>query len=1074
MFDPHASNLPGISAANPGLKIRFVNSHVVRQFPDQFAPLKDVFGCDLESHFHGTMFRFPLRTPELADASEIKRRAYSRREVADLFRRFRASITETMLFLRNVRNVEVYVQYEVGQEPFLLFGTDVAPEDDGGSWKQIDEFVRGEDSTATASMSSKRDFYARLSAKPEEELPSITQVVRISTTEQQELAEFFSDFEADIVSASARCASQAALNSLSSSTAQYLVCNRIGGGRAREMACAPENVSLKLIPWAGIAGRIDGVSTEGRAFCFLPLPVRVGLPVHVNGYFELSSNRRDVWHGDDMTGEGKLRSEWNASLLVDAVAPAYIAFLLAARELCGEDVAQYLALFPTRLPAQPWEAIVHELFRRMKHHPVFVSHNQRIDLSPDATSIQLRTSTAVAPADCVVIDDTIPRWELLESALTTAGYPTVLLPEALRKLAIQLDTVKSAMTPAFFRDLVRDGQLLPRLDESAARRVIEFCLHDCSGAAAVTPLDALNGLPILPLKNGTYGQFILLSPTQASQPKQQRYYLGSQVEEELLASFPDVVVKADYRPLFDALPSVFDGSNLGVADLETIVTRFLPRVLGGHFKEAKSGVFVIEERSIADESTAVKKSPCHDWLCLLWQYVETTLGTGAELPDRLRKLPLLPIALSDNQTGWIRLSSGFGIVIRQNDSTSATEDGYDRLIESFGPLGVYVVDASVVNGDKSIQWLLRHKLAQKLTPGGVLASLECVQVLNGRRGYDDIFAHSSVDDRLAMCNFLSNGGMNTIPDSCEHILFDLPIFPVHSSVLDGRTSQSPEDFAQQFVCLRRGGYIPDATADTRLLDSNFFRADSEATRKFLRDCGADEWSNTKILLDFVFPRLKQLESVDPSLVDETLVATVSALPFHQKADARFRAFVQTQPIIPSRKRVFRRVNELHDPNSKELSMLVGENSLPAEAFAAPEIVDILRTLGLRMGLSCHAVLESARSVEAMYADESGAGETSQAWEKASNLVSIVNKHFDTMAAALQQDEKDSCDGSSLRAIVDGLRDIRWLPVCDVPSDPLMPWKPGHRVNYTHKRLSSPSQTRPRHLAVRASLLLMLL
>ena len=38
----------------------------------------------------------------------------------------------------------------------------------------------------------------------------------------------------------------------------------------------------------------------GRAFCFLPLPVQTGFPVHVNAFFELSANRRDVWSGDDM------------------------------------------------------------------------------------------------------------------------------------------------------------------------------------------------------------------------------------------------------------------------------------------------------------------------------------------------------------------------------------------------------------------------------------------------------------------------------------------------------------------------------------------------------------------------------------------------------------------------------------------------------------------------------------------------------------------------------------------------------------------------------------------------------
>ena len=44
----------------------------------------------------------------------------------------------------------------------------------------------------------------------------------------------------------------------------------------------------------------------GRAFCFLPLPAETGLPVHVHGYFELSSNRRNIWFGDDMAGEGAM------------------------------------------------------------------------------------------------------------------------------------------------------------------------------------------------------------------------------------------------------------------------------------------------------------------------------------------------------------------------------------------------------------------------------------------------------------------------------------------------------------------------------------------------------------------------------------------------------------------------------------------------------------------------------------------------------------------------------------------------------------------------------------------------
>jgi len=74
--------------------------------------------------------------------------------------------------------------------------------------------------------------------------------------------------------------------------------------------------SMTLLPGTATAGTADLAAgsagtpeselpitvVEGRAFCFLPLPVLTGLPVHVNAYFELSSNRRDIWFGGDMAG----------------------------------------------------------------------------------------------------------------------------------------------------------------------------------------------------------------------------------------------------------------------------------------------------------------------------------------------------------------------------------------------------------------------------------------------------------------------------------------------------------------------------------------------------------------------------------------------------------------------------------------------------------------------------------------------------------------------------------------------------------------------------------------------------
>ena len=61
IFDPHASHLPGVSAAQPGLKIALnQESDMLSQFPDAFKPYLH-FGCQAHGSYKGTLFRFPLR-----------------------------------------------------------------------------------------------------------------------------------------------------------------------------------------------------------------------------------------------------------------------------------------------------------------------------------------------------------------------------------------------------------------------------------------------------------------------------------------------------------------------------------------------------------------------------------------------------------------------------------------------------------------------------------------------------------------------------------------------------------------------------------------------------------------------------------------------------------------------------------------------------------------------------------------------------------------------------------------------------------------------------------------------------
>jgi sacsin len=77
---------------------------------------------------------------------------------------------------------------------------------------------------------------------------------------------------------------------------------------------------------------------KGRAFFFLPLPIAAGgFPVHMNAYFELSSNRREQRMGgatgDAATGDGLVRAAWNTALLEDLIAPSLGRGILDAASL---------------------------------------------------------------------------------------------------------------------------------------------------------------------------------------------------------------------------------------------------------------------------------------------------------------------------------------------------------------------------------------------------------------------------------------------------------------------------------------------------------------------------------------------------------------------------------------------------------------------------------------------------------------------------------------------------------------------------------------------------------------------
>ena len=88
------------------------------------------------------------------------------------------------------------------------------------------------------------------------------------------------------------------------------------------------------LPKHGIAAPMQRYEHfNGKLFCFLPLSVQTGLPVHINGQFALSSNRHSLWNSDS----DDTRKNWNF-FLIQAIASSYVHFLTQARDyyVCPE------------------------------------------------------------------------------------------------------------------------------------------------------------------------------------------------------------------------------------------------------------------------------------------------------------------------------------------------------------------------------------------------------------------------------------------------------------------------------------------------------------------------------------------------------------------------------------------------------------------------------------------------------------------------------------------------------------------------------------------------------------------
>ena len=292
VFDPHLSYVPDATVVSPGM--RYDVDRLQQRYPD-------VFSCYLPQCFdvnNATLFRFPLRTAEMAKKSNISKRSVTPVNLRRLLDELKEEACETLLFTNHVKKISISV---VDDNTGKLSNTYTARANISKEHVKLKSELA--DASRTAAAAEHGDGLRNI---PFREVMST--LVIVDTKGVQE---------------------------------KWCVSEQLG---TEPNAAVPESVSravhtgeLHLLPRGGIACLFESphgyVITQARkmrgVFCFLPLPIATSLPVHVNGHFALGyENRRTLW---DRADRDSYKTEWNEFLCREVIAPCYVRLMTAVR-----------------------------------------------------------------------------------------------------------------------------------------------------------------------------------------------------------------------------------------------------------------------------------------------------------------------------------------------------------------------------------------------------------------------------------------------------------------------------------------------------------------------------------------------------------------------------------------------------------------------------------------------------------------------------------------------------------------------------------------------------------------------
>ncbi|XP_008285883.1 sacsin [Stegastes partitus] len=448
----------------------------------------------------GTMFRLPLRMGINANSSKISQQGITDHDMKELCSALAEDPEGLILFLRNICKIKVH---EINEH--------------SGKLKTI--FVV-EKSLPETSRKEKETFVKQLQTALQSDTPATPHKTfyetLISTSDKRQskwiIAEQFGSFK-DSVEMTDKLPQAALAARVSTKTSHPLP-----------------------------SGYID---FNGAAFCSLPLPGKTGLPVHVNGNFEVDSARRGLWREDGQS----VKANWNESLKQNIIAPLYADLLYCiSRRIADKKVSlaqlesrfrdSYLCFWPTSSKGvgPEWHEMIHEVYRSIKEKcldviPVLRSSTREIagreikEYSFDWCDVS-KTESVEAPYLTHLERDQI-NTILEDLGMKLVPFSTKMLKiwNSFKSANIQVKDVSPSSVRTFLRDKplndpTQTDEDLPLhitatliKDETRCSELLRFCLKDSSSQKVTEDnSSSFNGLPLLLTRDKVLRVFNSQSP----------------------------------------------------------------------------------------------------------------------------------------------------------------------------------------------------------------------------------------------------------------------------------------------------------------------------------------------------------------------------------------------------------------------------------------------------------------------------------------------------------------------------------------------------------------------------------